>query len=106
MTLIHVKYYYNDKTKDDKKGRAIWNAWERTEFTEGFRKKSQGKITLKRSRSGWETNFKMDFTETEKFDVDLLFGSKQERQAVCCEHGSQTSSCTKSGEKFLMSLYT
>jgi hypothetical protein len=32
----------------------------------------KGKITLIRYQSGWEINFKMDFTETEKIDVDCI----------------------------------
>jgi len=76
MTLIHVKYYYNDKTKDDEMGEQYGTHGREQNSYRVLVRYPKGKITLERSRSGWEYNFKMDFTETEKIDVDYIIWVK------------------------------
>jgi hypothetical protein len=75
-TLIHVKYYYNDKTKDDKMGDQYGTHGREQDSYRILVRNPKGKITLKRYRSGWEINFKMDFTETEKIDVYCIIWVK------------------------------
>lgn len=76
MTLIHVKYYYNDKTKDEEMGEQYGTHGREQNSCRVLVRNPKGKGTIERSRSGWENNFKMDFTETEKVGVDCIIWVK------------------------------
>jgi len=76
MTLIHVKYNYNDKTKDEEMGEQCGTHRREQNSYRVLVRNPKGKVTLEGSRSGWENNFKIDFTETEKIDVDCIIWVK------------------------------
>jgi hypothetical protein len=53
--------------------------------------KPKGKRPLKRPRSRWDDNIRMDFMETVFESVDWIL-------AVSCEHGNELSGTIKGGE--------
>jgi hypothetical protein len=57
MTLIHVKYYYNDKTKDDEMSQLYETHGRKQNSYRFLVRNVKGNRILERSRSGWENNF-------------------------------------------------
>jgi hypothetical protein len=76
MTLIRVKYYYNDKTKDDERGEPCDTHGRKQNSFRFLVRNLKGNRILERSRSGWENNFKINFTERLRNGVDCMIWVK------------------------------